>query len=119
MKYTKEERLEVGRQICEAGISNLEAAHRFNVSEESARRYRLLYEESEGIIHITDRTHKSTPDTLLGKASETDYESMTKEELIQELMNARIREARLKKGYMVKGDGAKAEYILLDNKNTK
>ena len=45
-----------------------------------------------------------------------DLESMTKEELIQELVKARITEARLKKGYEVKGDGA---VILYDSKNTK
>jgi len=41
---------------------------------------------------------------------------MTKEELIQELMKAKITEARLKKGYVVKGDGT---VILYDSKNIK
>jgi hypothetical protein len=45
-----------------------------------------------------------------------DLEAMTKEELIQELVKARITEARLKKGYEVKGDGS---VILYDNKNIK
>ena len=44
---------------------------------------------------------------------------MTKEELIQELMEARIREERLKKGYMVKGVGAEKEFVRLDNNNIK
>ena len=48
-----------------------------------------------------------------------DYSSMSKDELIEELMKARVREARLKKGYRVKGDGADKEYFLLDSKNTK
>ena len=43
-------------------------------------------------------------------------ESMTKEELIREVMRARIREARLKKRYEVKGDGT---VILYDIENTK
>jgi transposase len=41
---------------------------------------------------------------------------MTKEQLIQELVKARIAEARLKKGSEVKGDGT---VVLYDNKNTK
>ena len=41
---------------------------------------------------------------------------MSKEELIQELIKARITEARLKKGDEVKGDGT---VILYDSKNTK
>ena len=41
---------------------------------------------------------------------------MTKEELVQELVKARIAEARLKKGYEVKGDGS---VILYASKNTQ
>ena len=41
---------------------------------------------------------------------------MTKEELIQALVKARIAEARLKKGYEVKGDGSIIRY---SSKNTK
>ena len=44
---------------------------------------------------------------------------MSKEELLHELMKSKINEARLKKGYMVKGDGAEKEYYLLNNKNTR
>ena len=45
--------------------------------------------------------------------------SSEKEDVIEELMKARVREARLKKGYRVKGDGADKEFFLLDSKNTK
>jgi transposase len=45
-----------------------------------------------------------------------ELESMTKEQLIQELVKARITEARLKKGYEVKGDGT---VILYGNRNIK
>ena len=45
--------------------------------------------------------------------------SMTKEELILELVRSKIREARLKKGYEVKGDGAEKVFIPLSSKNTK
>jgi transposase len=44
---------------------------------------------------------------------------MTKEELIKELVRARIREERLKKGYEVKGVGAEKVFIPLSSKNTK
>ena len=36
--------------------------------------------------------------------------SMTKEQLVQEILKARITEARLKKGYEVKGDGTVIQY---------
>lgn len=45
-----------------------------------------------------------------------ELKSMTKEELIQELIKARITEARLKKRYEVKGDGT---VILYASKTTK
>ena len=47
------------------------------------------------------------------------YESMPKEELIHELVKAKIVEARLRKEYEVKGGGTQKEYIPLDNKSTK
>ena len=48
-----------------------------------------------------------------------DLESMTKEELIDALIMARINEARLKKGYMVEGVGAEKKYIRFVKKNTR
>ena len=125
MKYSKEERLEVGRKIHESGLSNLNAGIMFGISEESARRYRILYEQSQGIKHDSSRAHKCPVDTAAlitpgePMSSSDDYSSMTREELIEELMKSKIREARLKKGYLVKGFGADKEYILLDSKNTK
>jgi len=123
VKYTKEERLEVGCKIYHSGLSNLEAAKQLGISEESARRYRILYEESQGIEH---NPRKKTVISVESKASISpkghypeEYASMSKEELLEELMQSKIREARLKKGYMVKGVGADKEYILLDSKNIK
>lgn len=126
MKYTKrKEQLEIGRKIYYSGLTNLKAAEQFGISEESARRYRLLYKKSLGIEHrpydrriITDPAEAGTSVSSKGKYP-AEYASMSKEELIEELMQTKIREARLKKGYMVKGVGADKEYILLDSKNTK
>ena len=44
---------------------------------------------------------------------------MSKEELIDALVMARINEARLKKGYSVKGSGLKKEYLHIGNENIK
>lgn len=48
-----------------------------------------------------------------------DLQSMTKEELIDALVMARITEARLKKGYLVEGVGAEKTFIPIGRKNTK
>ena len=45
--------------------------------------------------------------------------SMSKEQLIDEVIKARIGEERAKKGYEVKGGGQSKEYVSLRNKNTK
>lgn len=125
MKYTKEERLKIGQQIHESGLSDLNASKLFDICEESARRYRILYEHTAGIEHIHLTTGKAStssnqlkPSRIIDSNS-TDYESMTKDELIHELMESRIREERLKKGYAVKGVGANKEYIILDSWNIK
>ena len=48
-----------------------------------------------------------------------EYESMTKDELIRELVKARINEARLKKGYEVKGVGANKEFVIIKDVSLK
>ncbi len=124
MKYTKEQRLEIGRKIHESGLSNFNAGIAFGISDESARRYRIMYEQSQAIEHAPVKSHSShiNKEALINVGeplSSDDYSSMSREELIEELMKSRIREARLKKGYLVKGVGAEKEYILLDNKSTR
>ena len=42
---------------------------------------------------------------------------MPKEDPIDALAMARINEARLKKGYPVKGSGVEKEYLLIDSGN--
>ena len=56
------------------------------------------------------------PSFQTAPAGMEELESMTKEQLIQALVKARITEARLKKGYEVKGNGT---VILYGNGNTK
>jgi transposase len=119
MKYTKEQRLDIGRRIYDGEITKYEAAEQYDISYQTARDYMRLYRNvnhllpkrgriATGGAHI--RQAVSEPNNL------EEYESMSKEELIQELVKARIAEARLKKGYEVKGDGSIIHY---SSKNTK
>lgn len=120
MKYAKKERLEIGRRIYEGKISRNEAAIQYGISTETARDYMRLYRDAHS---LPAKRGTKTPCVKYAKIAVPtgleDYKSMTKEELIHELVKARITEARLKKGYMVKGDGADKEYILYDSKNIK
>ena len=67
-------------------------------------------------------TRQSSKNKLKNNATSfdlEDYQSMSKEQLIEELIKAKINEARAKKGYEVKGVGQNKEFISLNNKNSK
>ena len=116
MKYTLEERLEIGRRIYDGEISRYEAAEQFGINDQTARNYMRMYRDAN---QLPPKQGKRAGSTLLFKNDRVgidDLEAMTKEELIHELIKARITEARLKKGYEVKGDGT---VVLYDSKNTK
>lgn len=116
MKYTKEQRLDIGRRIYYSEISRYEAAEEYGISEQTARNYMRMYRDvnrlppKHGQRSIGALSFKKEPVEL------DELKSMTKEKLIQELIKARITEARLKKGYEVKGDGT---VILYASKTTK
>lgn len=122
MGYTREERLDIGKQIYNNEISKSDAAIKYRISEGTARDYMRLYRNVNGLppknrIQKDENTvriniYSSEPDL-------SEYESMTKEELIKELVKSRISEARLKKGYEVKGDGADRTITIFDNWNMK
>lgn len=120
MKYTKEERLNIGRQIYNGELSRYAAAEEYGINEQTARNYMRMYRD---VNHLPPKnnprnSHNKAMSSAVPSGLE-DYAAMTKEELIQELVKSRIAEARLKKGYEVKGVGADKEYILLGSKNTK
>lgn len=122
MSYTREERLDIGKQIYNNEISKSDAATKFNICEGTARDYMRLYRDVNGLppknrIQQDGNTvkisvHSSRPDL-------SEYESMTKEELVKELLKSRISEARLKKGYEVKGVGVDRTVTVFDNWNMK
>lgn len=120
MKYTKEQRLEIGRRIYEGEVNRFEAAAEYDIGPNTAREYMRLYRAEH---KLPVRRGKSNDGGIKAPprppAKLEDYEAMSKEELINELMRAKIHEARLKKGYEVKGAGAQKEFVPLDNKNTK
>ena len=122
MKYTLEQRLDIGRRIYEGELTRFQAAEEYGINDNTARNYMWLYRDTN---HLPPKnagrkrtTYVSkTPQTIEANQSDFEsYESMTKEELIQALIQARTTEARLKKGYEVKGDGSVIHY---SSKNIK
>ena len=120
MKYTKEERLVIGKKIYDGECNRFEAAEEYGVGEQTARAYMRMYRTLNQLPpRYSPKNSYAITKAAAAPAGTEEYEAMTKDELIHELVKARIVEARLKKGYEVKGDGAQKEYIPLDSKNTK
>ena len=121
MKYTKEKRLDIGRRIFTQEITYKEAMEIYGLSESAAHKYLADYKRVNDLPVRTQSPPKQKPqkkNTCSDPDIET-YMSMSKEELINELIKAKANELRAKKGYEVKGDGANREYISLNDKNSK
>ena len=122
MKYTLEQRLDIGRRIYEGEITRFQAAQEYDINDNTARNYMWLYRDTNNLPHKKGGRKnptakaKSSPSIEVKQPNLEEYESMTKEELIQALVQARITETRLKKGYEVKGDGSVIRY---SSKNTR
>lgn len=122
MKYDKYERLEIGKRVYDGEISKHEAAVQYGISEGSARRYMRDYRIANDLPpRSSERGNFSYSQLAAEHTASTleDLHSMTKDELIREVVKARVSEARTKKGYSVKGVGADKEFIPLGKKNIK
>lgn len=122
MKYTLEQRLDIGRRIYEGELTRFQVAEEYGINDNTARNYMWLYRDTNHLPpknagRKRKKDASKTPQPIEAKQPDFEsYESMTKEELIQALIQARITEARLKKGYEVKGDGSVIHY---SSKNIK
>ena len=120
MRYTKEQRLDIGRRIYCGEINRYQAAELYGIGENTARYYMRLYRDANNLPPRRGERKSSLNSVSYKPPEESDtletYEAMSKEELIKELVKAKIAAARLKKGYEVKGDGSVIHY---SNKNTK
>ena len=97
MRYTKEERLEIGRKVYEWIMTRYEAAEAYGISDDTARDYMRMYRDSNS---LPPKSSGNNSDTYTYKPAEStpdisDYEAMTKKELIIELIKAKVAEARL------------------------
>ena len=100
MKYTKEKRLDIGRRIYDGELTRYEAAKEYEINEQTARNYMRMYRDvnllppRKGAQHICGLAKTRSAPAPMGLE---ELQSMTKEELIDALMMAKITEARLKK----------------------
>ena len=120
----KEQRVAIGKEIVDGLISPIEASKKYGISRSAAQKYATDYRRANGLpvrLHPSQKT-ESPMIKLKNNATSfdlEDYHSMSKEQLIEELIKAKINEARAKKGYEVKGVGRNKEFISLNNRNSK
>lgn len=121
VKYTKAERLDIGRRVYNGEMTTLEAVAKFGVGRTSIENYIRAYRISNGLPARSNGVNPKKQKLVVTESTPgySEFDSMTREELIGEIIKARINEARAKKGYVVKGDGAEKVYEPIENENTK
>ncbi len=121
MKYTKEERMDIGRRVYNCEMTTLEAAAKFGVTRSSIENYIRDYRINNGLPARGNGINPKRQKLVVTESTPgySEFDSMTREELIGEVIKARINEARAKKGYVVKGDGVEKVYEPIAKENTK
>lgn len=119
MKYTKEERTEIGRRIYCGELTVAMAANRYGTSFYTARGYLRAYKAQMNIATPPGEPAPRKKKRASASPSRADLEGMGRDELVDALIRARINEERAKKGYAVKGDGAEREFIPLSRPSSK
>lgn len=116
MKYKKEERLVIGRRIYEGDLTTAAAAETYGINFYTARDYLREYKAS---INASVPKRRDPKKSKPVEKSTSVYEDMSRQQLIDALIRAKIEAARAKKGYMVKGDGQHKEYIPINTTSSK
>ena len=117
----KEQRIAIAKEIVDGSLSSREAAEKYGISKSLAAKYATDYRRENGLPVRTSTPRTPETKAIMLKSSNDsfhleDYQSMTKDQLIEELIKSKIR---AKKGYEVKGDGQNKEFISLSSKNSK
>lgn len=119
----KEQRVIIGQEVVDGVLTVHEAVEKYGISRSAVQKYATDYKRANG-LPVKPHTTIKTNSIKVKKSDDLsfdleDYQAMTKEQLIEELIRSKINEARAKKGYEVKGDGQNKEFISLNSKNSK
>lgn len=103
--WSKEDKLKIINEVLE-GKSSSEVAKKYDISSGLIRNWVIKYREfGENAL-----VNKKKPGNPMTKYYITKYFKSREEELEYENMRLRIENERLKKGYLVKGDGSIAVF---------
>ena len=108
MYYSRELKKQLCENICIHGASTLKTTNEYNVPIKTLEKWvTAFYKDSHYFDPIIEVENEFKP---LDKPTIIDYNDLSNDELIKELMKKDIEIARLKKGYMMKGDGSYVMY---------
>lgn len=116
MKYSKEKRLDIGRQIYEGELTANQAALTYQLSIDTVREYKHRYVAEQGLTFVRPSGQKPQHQPQYPKADLEHLQEMSHDELIDEVIKREIEISRLKKNYEVKENGTVVRYV---KKNTK
>ena len=126
MYKSREDSLEIARRFLAGEITKKEARELIGGKRNCVYYWVTEYKRSIGDQSVPSKCYQSkgtNSNTIKDEVANEDeisrLSSLSKEELIDEVIKAKVGEARAKKGYEVKGGGANKEYVILNNKNTK
>lgn len=97
MKYTKDEKMEIGRRIYHGELTRNQAAEEYGIGEYTARDYMRMYRDLNHLPPKKRSGKKSGDASGAAKLPDiSELEALTKEELIRVIIKAGITERRLK-----------------------
>ena len=99
--HSKEEKLKIVKEMLEFDLSPLDIEKKYNISHSLAGRWRKNYLEKGEDSLINQKSHGNPLAKYYNKKNLTEMEKRQYEN-----MKLRIENERLKKGYLVKGDGS-------------
>lgn len=119
MKFSKEERLQIGREIYTDQLKISEAVRKYDINRYTARDYMREYRDENNLPPKSDGKEEFKILSENKRKRYEDLKDLSREELIDEVIKARVEAERAKKGYSVKGGGQEKEYIILSKESMK
>lgn len=122
MHNTREQNLDIAKRFVNKELTRKEAQAMIGGGRNSVYYWANEYKRSIGDHNVPPKQYQpgqTIKDEVANEDEISRLSSLSKEELIDEVIKAKVGEARAKKGYEVKGGGVNKEYVILNNKNTK
>lgn len=119
MHNTRSENLDIARRYVNGELTPTEAQKMLGVTRNGIYYWANEYRRSIGETVPTKPRNSAIREEVAGTDELNRLSSLSREQLIDEVIRAKVGEARAKKGYEVKGGGASREYVSLSSKNTK